>query len=486
VQGEAAERRSRAGSVGVVRPRTLRPALLAATLSVVATLLWIWWAHRRGAAWSIAILVTAFSLQVAALWLLRGRRDGAGLRPARWLAAGAVVLAALAPLHGSRDLYLYDLYGRALGVHHTNPFTTAPSELKDPVEDLVATRWHSQPSLYGPGFVTGAAVVAMAAGTSELAIRLAWQAVAAAAALVAVALVARSTRDPAAVVALGASPVLLLAVNDAHNDVLLGTLLLGAVLLVRRTRVAGGGGLAAIALTVKLVVLIPLVGLVTWIAMQRGHRAVVRFVVPVVGAVGIAYLLAGGGRALEPLRLSSGNDSRFALWQHLRATRMEELLAHGMGRIAALETVRAEMANWAILVGVVVLVVVLWRFRHAARPGEVCVAAGLVGLLSSVYVMPWYAAALVPVAATVWSSRAARLAWVQGAFVVLAYAEGTGHDPTTSLGLLLERRAPVIVASMLAVLVVWVAPSQTHRWPRRGERHPDRRAARATAAGAPG
>jgi hypothetical protein len=327
----------------------------------------------------------------------------------------------------------------------------------------------------------------MAAGTSELAIRLAWQAVAAAAALVAVALVARSTRDPAAVVALGASPVLLLAVNDAHNDVLLGTLLLGAVLLVRRTRVAGGGGLAAIALTVKLVVLIPLVGLVTWIAMQRGHRAVVRFVVPVVGAVGIAYLLAGGGRALEPLRLSSGNDSRFALWQHLRATRMDELLSRGVRDRVALETVRAEMASWALVLGIVVLVVVLWRFRHAVRPAEVCVAAGLVGLLSSVYVMPWYAAVLVPVAATVWSSRAARLAWVQGAFMVLAYAEGTGHDPTGPLGMLLERHAPMIVTAMLVALVVWVAPSRTLGGSRGGDgrgrgRRPGRRPTEATEA----
>jgi hypothetical protein len=457
---------------------------VAAALSVGTTLLWIWWAHGRGPACSMAILATAFGLQASALWLLRGGNEGAGLRPAQWLVAGAIVLAALAPLHNSRDLYLYDVYGRALGVHHMNPFTAPPSKLKDPVEDLVAPRWHSQPSLYGPGFVTGAAVVAVAAGTSEPAIRLAWQAVAAAAALAAVVLVARHTRDPAPVLALGASPVLLLAVNDAHNDVLLGTLLLGAVLLVGRSQIVGGGAVAAIALTVKLVVLVPLAGLATWIAMQRGHRAVLRFVAPVVGAVTIAYLLAGGTQAMEPLRLSSGNDSRFALWQHLRATRMEELLTHGVGRTAALETVRTEMANWALLVAVGLLVVVLWRFRHATRAAEVCVAAGLVGLLCSVYVMPWYAAALLPVAATVWTSRAARLAWVQGAFVVLAYAEGTGRDPTSPLGLLLERRAPLIVAAMLTALVLWVVPSQTHRRPRHGDRRPRRRAVRATAGSA--
>jgi hypothetical protein len=470
-----------------VRVRTLRPAPIAATLSVGATLLWIWWAHHRGPSWSTAILAVAFASQALSLWLLRGSRAGAGLRPATWLAAGAIVLAALAPLHGSRDLYLYDAYGRALGVHHMNPFTEPPSKLQDPVEDLVAPRWHSQPSLYGPGFVSGAAVVAVAAGTSELAIRLAWQAVAAAAALVAVALVARTTRDPAAVVALGASPVLLLAVNDAHNDVLLATLLLAAVLLVRRSQVLGGGGVAAIALSVKLVVLVPLAGLATWIAVQRGHRAAARFAGPVVGAVSIAYLLAGGGRALEPLRLSSGNDSRFALWQHLRATRMEELLSRGVRDRVALETVRAEMASWALVLGIVVLVVVLWRFRHAVRPAEVCVAAGLVGLLSSVYVMPWYAAVLVPVAATVWSSRAARLAWVQGAFMVLAYAEGTGHDPTGPLGMLLERHAPMIVTAMLVALVVWVAPSRTLGGSRGGDgrgrgRRPGRRPTEATEA----
>ena len=53
--------------------------------------------------------------------------------------------------------------------------------------------------------------------------------------MAALVMVARRTRDPMAVLALGCSPVLLATVHDAHNDVLLG-------LGLRRTGIRGGSG----------------------------------------------------------------------------------------------------------------------------------------------------------------------------------------------------------------------------------------------------
>ena len=439
--------------------RTRWAAACLPVTSVLCSLLWIAWAHSARPSVSLTVLAVALGTHAATLLAARRGRATLPMTAALWLVAAAMAAAVLLPLHQSRDAFLYDLYGRSVAVHHVSPYVTAPADLDDPVVELVAERWQGQESLYGPSFVAFAAVVAQFAGTSELGVRLVWQLVAATAAFAAVVLVARRTRDPAAVVALGISPVLLLAVNDAHNDVLLGALLLVVVLLAERARFATAGGFAALALTVKLLAVVPLAGLALWLSARRGARAASRFVAPVLVAASVAYLLAGGPLALVPLRESAGDDSRFAVWQPLRNERLLELLQSGWPRTVALDTVRAEMSDWALWAMAAVLCVVLIRFRRAAMPAEACVACGLVVLILSTYVMPWYAAMLIPLAALVWHTRAAALLWVQGAFLTLAYAEGPGRDPTGAFGILLQRHSWWIGVAMALTLVVWVRPS---------------------------
>jgi hypothetical protein len=160
------------------------------------------------------------------------------LRTALSISVLSILVVSVLPLHHSRDLFLYDIYGRAVATHQANPYVVAPDQLGDPTLAFVAEPWHSQRSMYGPAFVALSAVLSSVAGTSELLIRLVWQAVMGSAAVAAVVLVARRTQDPRAVLALACSPVLLAALNDAHNDVLIGVGLLVTVLLVERRRVA--------------------------------------------------------------------------------------------------------------------------------------------------------------------------------------------------------------------------------------------------------
>jgi hypothetical protein len=323
----------------------------------------------------------------------------------------------------------------------------------------VADAWHQQTSMYGPAFVAVAAVVSRVGGGSELSIRLAWQAVMAAAAMAAVALVARRTRDPMAVLALGCSPVLLATVNDAHNDVLMGLGLLAVVLLVDDRRYGLAGAVAALAIAIKVPAAVPIAAVAAWVLWRRGWRPALWFGAPLLAAVTTAYLAVGGTEALRPLRENAGDDSRFAIWQPLRNSRFEQMIADGVPWRITLETVRDQMSTYALVLLVVSMAVVLWRYRRAGHPGEVAGISVFLLMVTSTYVMPWYPAVALPVVALAWRSRASVLVQAQAAFLLFAYAQGPGSDPTTSVGMWLEGHAAWINVGFLAAAALWSAPS---------------------------
>ena len=72
--------------------------------------------------------------------------------------------------------------------------------------------------------------------------------------------------------------------------------------------------------------------------------------------------------------------------------------------------------------------------------------------------MPWYPAMVLPVVALAWRSRISRLVQIQAAFLLLAYAQGPGSEPTTALGQWFEQRAVWINLALLAALVLWTRP----------------------------
>jgi hypothetical protein len=240
--------------------------------------------------------------------------------------------------------------------------------------------------------------------------------------------------------------------------VLLGLGLLAVVLLVDDHRYVLGGGVAALVIAVKAPVAVPIAAVAAWLWWRRGWRPTAWFAMPLAAAITTAYLAVGGPEALRPLRENAGDDSRFALWQPWRDARFEELLAQGVRWRTTLETVRDEMSSHALVLLVVVLAIALWRYRRAGHPGEVAGVAALALMLTSTYVMPWYPAMVLPVVALAWRSRISRLVQVQAAFLVLAYAQGPGSEPTTALGQWFEQRAVWINLVLLAAVLVWSRP----------------------------
>jgi hypothetical protein len=73
--------------------------------------------------------------------------------------------------------------------------------------------------------------------------------------------------------------------------------------------------------------------------------------------------------------------------------------------------------------------------------------------------MPWYPALVLPAVALAWRSRVSRLVQVQAAFLLVAYAQGPGNDPTTQLGIWFEERAMWINLALLAAALLWARPS---------------------------
>ncbi len=434
------------------------PVLLVASVS--CSFVWL----IRGASWSgpanLVLLAAALGLHGA--WWFKGAALWQWSLRSAVIAVGVVICAAaVVPLHHSRDLYLYNIYGRAIAEHHVSPYTNAPADLDDPTIDLVAEAWHEQRSMYGPGFLTLAAAIAATAGESDLVVRLAWQLVTAAAAIGAIVLVARRTRDPVAVLALGCSPVLLAAVNDAHNDVLVGLAVLATALLVEDRRYLAAAVVGALAVTTK-VPAVPLIGVVgLWVLWRRGWRDATFFGLPLAAIVTAAYLAVGGTAAFLPLEESSGDDSRFALWQQLRDRRMADLLDQGVRWREALEAVRDQVSTWSLIVMAAALLVVLWRFRRAEGPDEPTAIVAVVMFATATYVMAWYPPMVLPLAALAWRSRTSALVQVQGAFLLFAYAQGPGRDPTTWLGSLIEERSMWPNLAILAAALLWCRPYRT-------------------------
>jgi hypothetical protein len=118
------------------------------------------------------------------------------------------------------------------------------------------------------------------------------------------------------------------------------------------------------------------------------------------------------------------------------------------------------MSTYSMVLLVVCLLVVAWRYRRAARPGDVATISLLVLMLCSTYVMPWYAAMVLPLAALAWRSRLGLLVQVQAGFVLLAYAQGPGRPPSLEPGRWFEQHALWINVALLALALFWTRPTR--------------------------
>ena len=360
-----------AGAVGAAAPRSspLSP-------DHPGTAGWLSWLYLAAAALAFACYAVA---------LVPLSRRAVPLWPVLLLAAGIQTVALAGPVLLSTDVYTYWARARVAVAHGGNPYVQPPSRYPgDPALERMGAAWRDRPTGYGPAFTLISEGHAALAGESPGRAALLYRISGAAAMLVLTGLAALlAARQAFAAAFVGWNPVLALHfAGGGHNDAWVMALVLAALALAARgrPRASGAAWAGAIALKWFPVALLPLV-----VLEARRHKRPL-------GAAGFgiaAAVLATaatwryGGEWLRSFGSFSGQLGRTtslapASW--VTAAGVPEAVA-----IATLGALFAAVYAWLLREA--------WRGR--ARLG-VCAAAML---LSTSWLVPWYAVWVVPLAA---------------------------------------------------------------------------------------
>lgn len=338
--------------------------------------------------------------------------------PARAIALGIVVANAallLGPPLISQDVFGYLAFARLGVLHGLDPYTHVAAEAPtDTVFPFIG--WPFQHSPYGPLFTLSSyplASLGLAGGLWAL------KAVTVAASLGAVALTAsaasrmgRSAR--AAAVFVGLNPVLLeLAVGGTHNDTLVLLVLAGALALAAGTTprlraaaavlAAGVGVKASAGLVLPFVVLAP----AAW--RERGRVAA-----SALGSLALLAIVAIVGFGAHAFGFLGALGEQ----QQLVATHS---IPAETARLVGLSGVPGWWRH-AFLAGLVlVLALTLWRTARGADWRAMAGWATLTLLLSTAWLLPWYAIWALPLAALADSRRLRVATLVFCAYAILIH-----------------------------------------------------------------
>ncbi len=310
----------------------------------------------------------AFTVYLAALLLLRSRRE----QVAVVLATAAViqVVPLFGPLVLSRDAYSYWAYGRIVTTHDGNPFSIAPVGFPgDPATRAVAPAWRDRTSVYGPAFTEASAVVSDAAGRSAERASLLFRLAAAFAAVAATTLAAAVARRKAFAAAfVGWNPLVAVSfAGGGHNDAWMLVLMLAALALVARRRDTAGGVLWTFAVAIKAVAL-PLLAL----ELLRSRRAFWLGALAAGTAVAVSATAVFGTAWLTSLGQLGHEQASFSVPARLEQLGLSPRVAHGLSDLAL-------VAGGA------------WLVREALRGrARLALGASLL-ILTSPWVLPWYA-----------------------------------------------------------------------------------------------
>ncbi len=316
----------------------------------------------------IVALAIGFAFYVGALVTLR--RGGGQLTLVCAIAAAIQLIPLAGPLLLSHDVYSYWAYGRIASHHDSNPYRVPPADFpSDPATVAVAPAWRKTTSVYGPAFTAFSIGVDRAAHGSGEVVALVFRTVAAAAAIGATLLAAHIARRKAFAAAfVGWNP--LLAASSAgggHNDALMLVLMLGALALASRRKDSSAGGLWMLAAAVKA----PALFLLPLQLVRSSRRFWIGCIVAAI-AGSIAATAAFGSGWLSALGRLTPNESRYAI-----PSRLEQL---GVPDQAA-----------QVIAAVALGIGALWLLRQA-RQGRPRLALGAcLLLLTTPWLLPWYA-----------------------------------------------------------------------------------------------
>ena len=371
----------------------------------------------------IAVLLVAFgalALVIAFHPLRRCLRVG----PVLALSGALLLGSALVPVKSSNDLWAYAMYGRTVVNHHENPYVHPPSDYpRDPLLPHVDEYWRGTTARYGPVFIGITAGVAVIAGDHPLPTRLAYQLLAAFAVFAALLIIARWTRDAAAVALVGLNPVsAYMVVNAGHNDALVGLGLLVGVLLASRDR----RNLAVLAFTVAALIKatagFALLAYLAWLACRRKPRALVWPVV-VAAAVTLPMLLVAGLRnVINPLLGARDTILPHSPWNLVAPNGIRKAIGYGYEDLGS----QAHLSAYALATVLVVAAIFVASRLKDTTPIFVVAGALLAYLFGGVYTAPWFAAWVLPIVAFRWRWPVSRYALAF--FAVVMIDDRFGHS----------------------------------------------------------
>jgi hypothetical protein len=307
------------------------------------------------------------------------------------------LMALLGPPLFSSDVFSYTAYARIGAVYGADPYLHGPDAFPlEALHPLIGAQWTSTPTVYGPVF-TALSYLLVPFGIAANV--LAYKGVAAISSLVLIYLVWRAAKlrglDPAAAAALvGLNPIIVLfGVGGGHNDLLMLALLGAGLYVLLREREMSSGALMVAATAVKLTagLLLPFA-----LAAQRGRilslgrrKLMLGAGLAAAAVLALAYALWGTG----PLRM-------LGTLQGIQAEGGPHSLvgfaATGLG-VPGLIGPATTALTIVFLACLVTLLREVWLGRLDWIAGAGWATAVL--LLTTGFLVPWYVAWLIPLAA---------------------------------------------------------------------------------------
>jgi Glycosyltransferase family 87 len=312
--------------------------------------------------------------------------------------AGLNAVVLLAPPLFSTDVFSYVAYGRIGALYGTNPYLHGPTALQlDPLHSLIAARWVSTPTAYGPLFTALSYLLAPLTIAWNV---LAYKAIAAISTLVIVVVVWRAARlrglnSVKAAALVGLNPVIVVyGVGGGHNDLLMLAIMVTGVYVLLQEKQRTSGALIVAASAVKLTA-----GLLLPFALAQSARRRVGSVGLRAALTGVALAVAVAG-ALSFAAFGTGPlhllDTLHDVQAHGGVNSFPGVILTVLG-LGSLVGPVGLVLDIALVVGIFWLVWRVWRGELDWISGAGWATVGM--LLTAGLLLPWYVGWLVPLAA---------------------------------------------------------------------------------------
>jgi len=378
--------------------------------------------------WLFIFLMVALSLMwLGAIYLVR-KDNRRSLALIIVVAFGAfALLFVFGPSFLSKDVFSYSFNGRSMSVYHSNPYLLAPAARQhDIFYPLIG--WKDNASVYGPVFNYISCAITRIAGDNIAANVLGFKLLAFLSYAACLPLVYSLTRrvspgkENMALAISAWCPVLVMHILGAgHNDALMVALLLGGYLLYRKGYLLSGIAIVLVAVMVKVVAAVALAPMLLLYVRDKQGAPLKRLVKA--GAMVIVVPLVLYLPFLHSLEIFKATAQMSKLYSNASVPRLlsfEYKKVLKRGGIAAAEAARVANARVHLLflaVFAIAAIVLLSRVRDYRSMVACSAALFLTWFLTSSYVLPWYLASGLMLAAVAgWNLTTATLVGASAVF----------------------------------------------------------------------